>query len=50
MEIANYNYSKTPLMLTLAKISGFYDEIITLGPRDLSADFKKTFQACINLS
>jgi hypothetical protein len=39
----NYNYSKIHLSY-LAKVSGFYDEIITLGPRDLSTEFKKTFQ------
>jgi len=39
----NYNYSKIHLSY-LAKVSGFYDEIITLGRRDLSTEFKKTFQ------
>ena len=46
---SKFKYSKTHLC-HLAKISGFYDEIISLSPVDLSADFKNDFKEILNYS
>jgi len=44
---SSYKYSKIHLSY-LAKQSGLFDEIISLGPNDLSNEFKKNFQEILN--
>lgn len=42
----SFYYSKIHLSY-LAKLSGFFDHIISLGPDDLDIEFKKTFQSIL---